>query len=88
MVIAEVMAAGRPVVATRVGGVPYLVDHERTGLLTRVGDTDALAQAICQLLEDGARRDRMGQEARRQAEARFRARAVAQRTRQVYETLM
>ncbi len=88
MVIEEVMATGRPVVATRVGGVPFLVDHRRTGLLTDVGDTDGMAQAICQLLEDDAGRERMGREARRQAEARFRARAVAQRTRRVYETLM
>jgi len=88
MVIEEVMAAGKPVVATRVGGVPYLVEHEQTGLLTGVGDTRALANAMNRLLEDRPLRARMGQEARRRAESRFRAAAVARRTRKVYDIVI
>jgi hypothetical protein len=43
MAIFEAMAAGKPVVATEVSGVPEAVQNERTGLLVRVGDVDAFA---------------------------------------------
>jgi len=88
MVIEEAMAAGKPVVATRVGGVPHLVEHEQTGLLAEVGDTQALANAMNRLLEDTSLRARMGREARRRAESRFRAAAVARQTRQVYDIVI
>jgi len=88
MVIEEVMAAGKPVVATRVGGVPCLVEHEQTGLLTGVGDTEELARAMNRLLADEPLRARMGREARRRAESRFRAAAVARRTRKVYDIVI
>ncbi|MDI1478972.1 glycosyltransferase family 4 protein [Polyangium sp. y55x31] len=45
-VVLEALAAGRPVVATRVGGIPDVVSHERTGLLVPARDTAALARAI------------------------------------------
>ncbi len=48
--VLEAMAAGKPVVATEVGGVPELVLHGETGILVPPGDTDALAQAILDLL--------------------------------------
>jgi len=59
--ILEYMAAGRPVVATAVGGVPEAVEEGRTGLLVAPGDEDALAQAVLKLLDDGALRLEMGQ---------------------------
>ncbi len=52
--IAEAMATGIPVVATAVGGIPEIIEHGRTGLLTPVGDAQAMAQAVRQLLEDGS----------------------------------
>ncbi len=51
----ECMALGVPVAATRVGGVPELIEHERTGLLVPPRDPAALAGAISALLEDPAR---------------------------------
>jgi L-malate glycosyltransferase len=50
-VILEAMAAGIPVIATRVGGNPELVDDGRTGLLVRVEDALEIADAVCQLLD-------------------------------------
>ena len=55
-VLMEAMARGVPVIATRVGGVPDLVAHERTGLLVEPGDAAALAQAIRRLSSDAALR--------------------------------
>jgi glycosyltransferase involved in cell wall biosynthesis len=48
--ILQAMAAGVPVVATRVGGVPEIVVHEKTGILIEPGDYNALAKAIIQIL--------------------------------------
>jgi glycosyltransferase involved in cell wall biosynthesis len=59
----EAMAAGRPVVATRVGGVPDLVE-DRTGCLVPPGDAEALARATTVLLLDAGRRRTLGEAAR------------------------
>jgi glycosyltransferase involved in cell wall biosynthesis len=88
MVIQQAMAAGKSVVATRVGGIPYLVDHGRTGLLVDYGDVEGLADAISQALSDGALRRRMGQAAREEALRRFKVADIARRTRQVYYTVL
>ncbi len=58
-VLVEAMAAGLPIVASRVGGIPDLVKHEENGLLVPPADTSALEKAISTLLQDGARRKRM-----------------------------
>lgn len=84
MVIMQAMAAGKAVVATRVGGVPYQVKDGQTGLLVESGDVPALAEAIVRLLRDDDLRIAMGQKGREVAEQRFRAGVVAEKTRQVY----
>ena len=52
VVLLEALALKRPVVATSVGGVPALIQHERTGLLVAAGDPEALAVAMDRLLSD------------------------------------
>jgi glycosyltransferase involved in cell wall biosynthesis len=84
LVIAEAMAAGVPVVATPVGGVADLVEEGRTGFLVEVGDTNALAQRLDELLRDERTRRAFASAARSSAE-RFRPAAVAARVRAVYE---
>jgi len=59
-VLVEAMAAGLPIVASRVGGIPDLVKDGENGLLVPPADTSALEKAISSLLHDGARRKRMG----------------------------
>jgi glycosyltransferase involved in cell wall biosynthesis len=74
-VLAEAMAAGTPVVATRVGGLAEVVDDGVTGRLVAPGDPAALAAAVVEVLE---RRAEMGAAARERAQ-RFGAGAYAQR---------
>jgi glycosyltransferase involved in cell wall biosynthesis len=59
--IIEALAAGRPVVATRVGGVPDVVDEGETGFLVRMADTHAMAERLEMLARDPERRAEMGQ---------------------------
>ena len=60
IVLLEAMSAGLPVVATRVGAVPAVVEPERSGLLVDAGDVDALASAIGRLLDDERLREAFG----------------------------
>jgi glycosyltransferase involved in cell wall biosynthesis len=63
MSLLEAQAAGLPVVAGAVGGVPFIVEHEQSGLLTPPGDSDSFAAALRGLLRDAARRRIMGDRA-------------------------
>ena len=67
----EAAACGVPVVATRVGGIPELVEDGVTGLLTPAGDAAAFASALEKLLGDSTLRARMGAAARARAMKRF-----------------
>jgi glycosyltransferase involved in cell wall biosynthesis len=60
-VLVEAMAAGKPVVASRVGGIPDLVRHDETGYLVPPADEKALANGIKKLLDDPGRAKQMGQ---------------------------
>ncbi|MEV4607728.1 glycosyltransferase family 4 protein [Neorhizobium sp. LMR1-1-1.1] len=60
----EAQAAGLPVVAEAIAGVPEVVEHGRTGLLTAQGDRTAFAEAISDLLRDDQSRERLASEAR------------------------
>jgi L-malate glycosyltransferase len=75
----EAMAAARPVVATRVGGVPECVVHEETGIMIRPCDPSAIARAAIGLLRGPARGLRMGDAARRSATELFSVESQAPR---------
>ncbi|NNE44624.1 MAG: glycosyltransferase family 4 protein [Gemmatimonadetes bacterium] len=86
--IQEAMAAGLPVIASPVGGVPHLVDDGGNGFLVPWGDPEQLADRWLQLLEDDALRERLGASARRTAEERFRLDRVCERTLEVYREVI
>jgi glycosyltransferase involved in cell wall biosynthesis len=79
---------GRPVVATRVGGIPFQVDDGVTGLLVPPRDSVALADAIITLMSDPDRRSRMGAAGARKAATEWSAEVVAQQTIGVYERVL
>jgi len=65
--VMEAMAFGKPVVASRIGGLPELVEHGQTGILVSPGDVDSLTQAISRLWFDPGIRMQMGTSARERA---------------------
>ncbi len=67
----EGMACEVPPIATRVGGVPEVVDHGETGFLADVGDVDTMARCAIEILSDEKRLREMGVKARWEAETRF-----------------
>lgn len=71
MVIAEAYGFGRPVLASRLGALPELVHHGRTGLLFEAGDAGDLADKLRRLGQDPALRRALGEHARRECEERF-----------------
>ena len=71
-VIMEAMSAARPVVSTRLAGIPELVVHEETGFLVRPGDTMALVEALEQLIQNPELRLRYGRAGRMRIEQHFR----------------
>jgi glycosyltransferase involved in cell wall biosynthesis len=70
-VILEGMLLAKPVIATAAGGVPELIEHERTGYLVPPGDVAALASCICRVLAAPGERAVIGESAQRWARSRF-----------------
>jgi len=87
MVIAQAMAAGKPVVATPVGGVTEMVSDGKTGFLVDVGDIDGLADALLRLLQNPSLRACIGKLSRKFAAENYRAGIVAKRTYDVYQRI-
>jgi alpha-maltose-1-phosphate synthase len=87
LAVIEAMASGTPVVCSRIGGVPEVVDDGHTGVLVPPGDVDALRDSLNSLLRDRFRREAMGRAAREVACARFTWTACARRCLESYEDL-
>lgn len=83
----EAMASGRPLIATKVGGLEELVKHGKTGILVNPGSPDELADAIEMLLDDKNLRSRLGENARREAELEYSWDVVINKIINVYKTI-
>lgn len=83
--LVEAMAAGLPVIATKVGGVPALIDHDRTGLLVPPADSAALADAVRFLLRHPEEAERLGRAAQASITERFSADSMVQALERLYQ---
>ena len=83
----EAAACGLPIVSTRSGGIPEIVEHERTGILVTRGDAEALAQAIGQVIDDPALARAMGEAGRQRMLERFTWEASSQRLADLLESV-
>lgn len=88
MCLLEAMAAGKPVIATRVGAVPRLVVEAQTGLLLEPGDVSALAQAILRLLENPDMACQLGENGRAHVARHFSAEVMAKSYIEMYEQVL
>src|SRR5262249_25160469 len=82
--VLEAMAAGRPVVATNVGGCPELVVEGETGHLAPFGDSAFLARRMVELLSRPDRGRALGEAGRRRARSEFSVQAVVARSQALY----
>lgn len=84
----ECMAAGKPLVATSVGGIPELVRHEQDGLLVEDNNLDGLVQALMQLIQTPSLRAAMGMSGRLRVQEHFNLDRQAERYLTLYRTLL
>lgn len=86
-VLIEAQAVGVPVVATKVGGVVDIVEHEKTGLLVLPKDPDAIAGAVLRIMNEPKLADEMVRNARVMVEQKYTLENMASKTLTVYEEL-
>jgi glycosyltransferase involved in cell wall biosynthesis len=86
--VLEAMACGKPVVASRVGGIPEIVGNDRAGVLLEPGDVKGYADAVVSLLDNPGRRAGIGAAARRRAIDMFGVEAHMEKLGNLYETLL
>lgn len=85
---AQAMAAGLPVVASRIGGIPETVEDGVSGLLLEPGNVQDLRGAVIKLAQDPALRRQMGQAGRQRAAKYFSAEIIARKTLEIYHQLV
>jgi N-acetyl-alpha-D-glucosaminyl L-malate synthase BshA len=84
----EAMACEVPVIATRVGGIPELVEDEGCGYLFEIGDVDGMAAASLRVLSDDAERERLGRRGREIAVSRFTTEKIIPQYEELYSRVV
>jgi glycosyltransferase involved in cell wall biosynthesis len=83
--LVEAMATGLPVIGTKVGGIPALIDHEVNGLLVPPADSEALAEALRSLIDRPELAKRLGDAAHRSVGEQFSASSMVRAIDGLYE---
>jgi glycosyltransferase involved in cell wall biosynthesis len=86
LALLEAMAAGKPIIATSVGGIPEAIESEKEGILVRPGQIEPLASALRRVSGDPTLAASLGRSARRRYEAEFTARQMENRILTLYES--
>lgn len=86
--VIEAMALGKPVVASKVGGIPFIIDDGRTGFLCKAGDVNAFADNIIELLKNPHLRFEIGRNARQEVCKRFSPDKICQQLYQTYKEVI
>ncbi|HXI89664.1 MAG TPA: N-acetyl-alpha-D-glucosaminyl L-malate synthase BshA [Blastocatellia bacterium] len=84
----EAMACEVPVIATRVGGIPELVEDKGCGYLFEIGDVDGMAAASLRVLSEDAERERLGRRGREIAVSRFRTEKIIPQYEELYSRVI
>ena len=87
-VLLEAMDAGTPVIGTRIGGIPEVVEHGINGLLVDHGDIDALKKSIIEILEDKLLRKKLIQGGYETINSKFYVEAYQEKLESIYDTLL
>lgn len=88
MVLLEAMAMAKPIVATRIDGVIEVLENSKTGLLVPAKNSHALAEAIVGILNDKAKANFFGQNAREAAKEKFSVKKMVEQIELAYEKLL
>ncbi|WP_406701258.1 glycosyltransferase family 4 protein [Singulisphaera sp. Ch08] len=88
LIFLEAMRWGTAVIGTTAGGIPEIVEHEKTGLLVEAGHPSQLAQAMITLLHNKDLRHRLGDAGRRRVESIFNVDRMARQSVELYETAL
>lgn len=84
----EAMACAKPIVATRVGGLPELLEDQKSGLLVKPYNSGELAGALLEVLDNREHAKNLGLESRKRVQERFTWKAIAQQTCEVYQDVI
>ena len=87
LALIEAMAAGLPVIGTRIGGIPEVIADGENGLLVPPGNTEALTHAMMRMVRDQDSRIRMGRRGREIYEEKFSLTGMIRKIEAVYEGL-
>jgi glycosyltransferase involved in cell wall biosynthesis len=88
MTLIEAMACGKPVIASNVGGIPYVVEHEHNGILVNPDDPQQLADACCRALLDEELCQRLGTNGRHTAEDKYGWNSITDRYIDLFDHLL
>jgi glycosyltransferase involved in cell wall biosynthesis len=87
-VIIEAMTVATAVIATRVGGIPEIIEHDQNGILLPPRDSEALAKAIISLLEDKEKRISIGEQGQRTVNLKFTPEVIGPKTIEIYKSIL